>query len=112
MRLRSKGFLLMCAIVPALILAQQGPAPGAQAPGGRGAALGGAARGGGRGWPQYQLEKGKPIDTRAATRPTITRCGKTRRTYYETAVWAIVTTITDKLVAPWSIAFLPGAKCW
>src|SRR4026207_1170456 len=115
MRLGSKAFLLVWAIVPILMFAQ-GPPPGGQAPGVRGGPGGPAApgrgRGGGRGAPQYQLEKGKAIDTRPATKTDDHSLweGQTHAPYEPSGVGYTVTTVTDKLVAPWSIAFLPGGK--
>src|SRR4030095_3398922 len=118
MRLGSKWFLLVCAIAPALIFAQ-GPPPGAQAPGVRGGGPGGqggpavAGRGrGGRGAPQYQLEKGKPIDTRSPTKTDDHSLweNQTRAPFEPSGVAYTVTTVTDKLVAPWRIDFLPDGK--
>src|SRR5262245_55792082 len=116
MRLGSKAFLVVCAIAPVLILAQ-GPPPDGQAPGGRGGGQGapgaaGRGRGGGRGAPTYQLEKGKPIDTRPETKTDDHSLweGQTRAPYEPSGVGYTVTTVTDKLVAPWAIAFLPGGK--
>jgi aldose sugar dehydrogenase len=116
MKLGSKCFLLVCAIAPVLIFAQ-GPPPGAQVPGGLGAGQGGAPGGaprgrGGRGAPQYQLEKGKPIDTRSATKTDDHSLweNQTRAPYEPSGQGYTVTTVTDKLVAPWAIAFLPDGK--
>jgi glucose/arabinose dehydrogenase len=69
-------------------------------------------RGPGRGAPQYQLEKGKPIDNRPSTKTDDHSLweGQTRAPYEPSGVAFTVTTVTDKLVAPWSIAFLPGGK--
>ena len=95
----------------AILIAQQptvtppaGPPPGAP-----GAARG---RGPGRAAPQYQLEKGKPIDNRPSSKTDDHSSweGQTRAPYEPSGVAYTVTTITDKLVAPWSIAFLPGGK--
>ena len=117
MRLGFKIFLLVCAIAPVLIFAQ-GQQPGAQGPGGAGAGQRGApgavgrGRGGGRGAPQYQLEKGKPIDTRPETKTDDHSLweNQTRAPYEPSGVAYTVTTVTDKLVAPWAIAFLPGGQ--
>ncbi len=107
--------LLICFIsalvtASAFVIAQQPPAgPPAD---GRGA-LGGRGGGGrGRGAPQYQLEKGRPIDNRPSTKTDDHSLweGQTRAPYEPSGVSYSVTTITDKLVAPWSIAFLPGGK--
>src|SRR4029453_14212863 len=99
--------LLVCAIAPVLILAQALP-PGAQAPGGPGGAPGGAGRGrgGGRGAPQYQLEKGKAIDIRPATKTDDHSLweNQTRAPFEPSGVAYMVTTVTDKLVAPWAVA--------
>lgn len=104
----------------AVLLAQQsappagGPgfAPPAGGPGaGRGAG-GGRGRGPGRGAPQYQLEKGQPIDNRPSSK-TDDRAsweGQTRAPYEPSGVAYTVTTVTDKLVAPWNITFLPEGK--
>jgi aldose sugar dehydrogenase len=116
MRFGSKAFLLVCAIAPVVIFAQ-GPPPGGQGPGGLGAGQGGAPGGlgrgrGGRGAPQYQLEKGRPIDTRPSTKTDDHSLweNQTRAPYEPSGVAYTVTTVTDKLVAPWSIAFLPDGK--
>jgi glucose/arabinose dehydrogenase len=101
-------------LAAANVIAQQpaGPpaagAPGAPGfPGGRG-----RGRGPGRGAPQYQLEKGKPIDNRPSSKTDDHALweGQTRAPYEPSGVAFTVTTVTDKLVAPWSIAFLPGGK--
>jgi aldose sugar dehydrogenase len=105
----------------AALIAQQpaGPppagAPGAPPTDGPGAAkgTGGRGRGGpGRGAPQYQLEKGMPIDNRPSSKKDDQPSwpGQTRAPFEPTGDIYTVTTITDKLVAPWSIAFLPGGK--
>jgi glucose/arabinose dehydrogenase len=101
----------MVVMSSAILIAQQpqGPPPGA----GRGApaAPRGGARGG-RGAPQYQLEAGKAIDSRSSTKADDRALweGQTRAPYEPSGVAYTVTTITDKLVAPWSIAFLPEGK--
>ncbi|HEX4998116.1 MAG TPA: PQQ-dependent sugar dehydrogenase, partial [Terriglobia bacterium] len=111
--MRRWGFtalLVACATVPALMLAQ-GPPRGGQAPGGPG--IGAArGRGAGRGAPQYRLEKGQPIDPRPSTKADGHSLweNQTRAPYEPSGVAYTVTTVTDKLVAPWSIAFLPGGK--
>jgi glucose/arabinose dehydrogenase len=97
--------------VSPLLIAQQ---PGGGPPGaGRGAPGGqrGGVRGG-RGAPQYQLENGKPIDNRPSTKRDDRSLweGQTRAPFEKSDVAYTVTTITDKLVAPWSIAFLPDGK--
>src|ERR1035438_2918058 len=105
----SAAFLLASAV---LIAQQPGGPPPAGAPGavnGPGPARG---RGPGRGAPQYQLEKGKPIDNRPSSKTDDHSSweGQTRAPYEPSGAVYAVTTITDKLVAPWSIAFLPGGK--
>jgi aldose sugar dehydrogenase len=104
----SAGFVLAGAV----LIAQQPPA--APPPGAPGAGPGGPARGRGpgRGAPQYQLEKGKPIDNRPSSKTDDHSLweGQTRAPYEPSGVAYTVTTITDKLVAPWSIAFLPDGK--
>jgi glucose/arabinose dehydrogenase len=100
-------------LVSAVLIAQQ-PAgtPPAGAPGGPPGGGRGGGRGPGRGAPQYQLEKGKPIDNRPSSKTDDHSSweGQTRAPYEPTGDVYTVTTITDKLVAPWSIAFLPGGK--
>ncbi|HEY4361992.1 MAG TPA: PQQ-dependent sugar dehydrogenase [Bryobacteraceae bacterium] len=96
-------------LASAVLIAQQPPAappaggPGGGPPRGRG--------GPGRGAPQYQLEKGKPIDNRPSSKTDDHPLweGQTHAPYEPSGQGYTVTTITDKLVAPWSIAFLPGA---
>ena len=98
-------------IAGAILIAQQPPA--APPPGGPGAFKGfGKGRGPGRGAPQYQLEKGKPIDNRPSSKTDDHSLweGQTRAPYEPSGVAYEVTTVTDKLVAPWSIAFLPEGK--
>jgi len=93
----------------AILIAQQ---PAAAPPAGEpGAAKGPArGRGPGRGAPQYQLEKGKPIDNRPSSKTDDHSLweGQTRAPYEPSGVAFTVTTVTDKLVAPWSI--LPDGK--
>src|SRR5436853_4134204 len=92
------------AMASAIVIAQQPPDPPVGAgPGARG----GGGRG--RGAPQYQLEKGKPIDSRSPTKTDDHSLweGQTRVPYEPSSVAFTITTVTDKLVAPWSIAFLP-----
>ena len=96
----------------AILMAQQpaGPPPAGGAPGAPGGP--GRGRGPGRGAPQYQLEKGKPIDPRPSSKTDDHSLweGQTHAPYEPSGVAYTVTTVTDKLVAPWSIAFLPGGK--
>jgi aldose sugar dehydrogenase len=100
----------------AILIAQRPPA--APPAGGPGVVPGGApgparGRGGpGRGAPQYRLEKGMPIDTRPETKTDDHSLweNQTRAPYEPSGVAFTVTTVTDKLVAPWSIAFLPGTN--
>src|SRR5215831_16316501 len=98
MKLGLKSLLLGCAIAPLLLLAQQGPPPGAPAQGGPGAGPGGfgRGRGGGRGAPQYQLEKGKPIDTRPETKTDDHSLweNQTRAPFEPSGVGYSVTTVT------------------
>src|SRR5580692_12254536 len=95
--LLSGAFMLAGAI---LIAQQPAPAPPAGEPG---AAKGPArGRGPGRGAPQYQLEKGKPIDNRPSSKTDDHSLweGQTRAPYEPSGVAYTVTTVTDKLVAP------------
>jgi glucose/arabinose dehydrogenase len=101
----------------ATLIAQQppgGPPAGAPAggPGRPGGPGGGRGRGPGRGAPQYTLEKGKPIDNRPSSKTDDHPLWENQaRAPYEPSGQAFtVTTVTDKLVAPWSIAFLPGTN--
>jgi glucose/arabinose dehydrogenase len=105
----------------AILIAQQpaaapagGPPAGFGGPGGPGGPPPGfgRGRGPGRAAPTYQLEKGKPIDNRPSTKTDDHALweGQTRAPYEPSGVAFTVTTVTDKLVAPWSIAFLPGGK--
>jgi aldose sugar dehydrogenase len=100
-------------LASAVLVAQQPPAaPPAGGPGGPGGPPRGGGRGPGRGAPQYQLEKGKPIDNRPSSKTDdhASWVGQTHAPYEPSGVAFTVTTVTDKLVAPWSIAFLPGGK--
>jgi glucose/arabinose dehydrogenase len=106
--------LLICFIsalvtASAFVIAQQPQEPPA---GGRGGPGGRGGGGRGRGAPQYELEKGRPIDNRPSTKTDDHSLweGQTRAPYEPSGVSYTVTTITEKLVAPWSIAFLPGGK--
>ncbi|HWF07849.1 MAG TPA: PQQ-dependent sugar dehydrogenase [Bryobacteraceae bacterium] len=100
-----------------LLMAQQpaGPPSGGPVPGGPGRPGGpgaGRGRGPGRGAPQYQLEKGKPIDPRPSSKTDDHALweNQTHAPYEPSGVAYTVTTVTDKLVAPWAIAFLPGTN--
>jgi len=104
------------AIAGVILIAQQpagGPppdgAPKGAFPGGGG---GRGKGGGGRGAPTYRLEKGLSIDTRPETKTDDHALweGQTRAPYEPSNVAFTVTTVTDKLVAPWSLAFLPDGK--
>jgi aldose sugar dehydrogenase len=98
-------------LASAVLIAQQPPV--APPPGGPPAGPGPArGRGPGRGAPQYTLEKGKPVDSRASSKTDDHALweGQTHAPYEPSGQAYTVTTITDKLVAPWSIAFLPGGK--
>jgi glucose/arabinose dehydrogenase len=105
------GLIGVVVTASAIAIAQQpaGP-PQGDARGGPAAPRGGGR--GGRGAPQYQLEKGKPIDTRSSTKADDRSLweGQTRAPYEPSSQGYTVTTVTDKLVAPWSIAFLPQGK--
>ena len=106
--LRLSGALV---IAGSVLIAQQPPV--APPPGGPGPAGGPPrGRGPGRGAPQYQLEKGKPIDNRPSSKTDDHSLweGQTHAPYEPGGVAYTVTTVTDKLVAPWSIAVLPGGK--
>jgi len=63
------------------------------------------------GFPAPQTIEGQPIETRppelAGDHPVFS--GETRAPYHATAPYA-VTTITDQLMQPWSLAFLPDGK--
>ena len=63
------------------------------------------------GFPAPQTTPGQPIETRAPELATDKPAfpGQTRAPYRAT-VGFTTTTITDKLKAPWSLAFLPGGK--
>ena len=90
-----------------------GPPTGAAPAGASGAAPGPArGRGPGRGAPKYELEKGKPIDPRPSSKKDDKPEweGQTHAPYEPSGAAYTVTTITDKLVAPWSITFLPDGK--
>jgi glucose/arabinose dehydrogenase len=94
------------------ILIAQGPPPAPAAGGPPAAGRLGRGRGPGRGAPTYQLERGKPIDNRPSSKKDDHASweNQTRAPYEPSGVEYTVTTITDKLVAPWSIAFLPDGK--
>src|SRR3984885_5405769 len=101
-------------IAGAILIAQEPPpAPPAGGPpaAGPGPARG-RGRGPGRGAPQYRLEKGMPIDPRPSSKTDDHPSweGQTHAPYEPSGQAYTVTTVTDKLVAPWSIAFLPGGK--
>src|ERR1700684_1752797 len=101
-------------VLAGTVLIAQEPAGGPPPAAGGPAAPNGPARGRGpgRGAPPYQLEKGKPIDNHPSSKKDDHSWweGKTHAPYEPGGVAFTVTTITDKLVAPWSIAFLPGGK--
>src|SRR5665213_994631 len=63
------------------------------------------------GFPVPQTIEGKPIETRPPELPSDHPVfpGETRAPYHATAPYN-VTTITDQLHAPWSLAFLPDGK--
>ncbi|HEX4133260.1 MAG TPA: PQQ-dependent sugar dehydrogenase [Bryobacteraceae bacterium] len=111
-RLYLSGAFVLAGTV--LIAQQPANAPPAGAPGafGRGPGGRGRGRGPGRGAPTYQLEAGKPIDPRPSSKTDDHASweGQTRAPYEPSGVAYTVTTVTDKLVAPWSIAFLPGTN--
>ena len=101
----------------AVLIAQTpaGVPPPSALPGGalKGGAPGGAkGKGPGRGAPQYQSEKGKPIDTRPSSKTDDRSLweGQTRAPFEPSGVTYTVTTLTDKLQQPWSLAFLPDGK--
>src|ERR1700677_2421250 len=99
------GSLLVLAAVFALagaVLTAQQPAgapPSGAAPGGAPPPGAGRGRGPGRGAPQYQLEKGKPIDNRPSSKTDDHSSweGQTRAPYEPSGVAYTVTTVTDKL---------------
>jgi len=64
-----------------------------------------------RGFPTPQTIEGQPIETRPPELPSDHPVfpGETRAPYHKTAPYN-VTTITDQLKAPWSLAFLPDGK--
>ena len=108
-------------VAGAILIAQQpadAPAAGTPPTGVPPAGVPGAApgpargRGPGRGAPKYELEKGKPIDPRPSSKTDDKPEweGQTHAPYEPSGVAYTVTTVTDKLVAPWSIAFLPEGK--
>src|SRR5450432_4042982 len=89
-------------LASAVLIAQQPPV--APPPGGPPAGPGPArGRGPGRGAPQYTLEKGKPVDSRASSKTDDHALweGQTHAPYEPSGQAYTVTTITDKLVAPW-----------
>jgi glucose/arabinose dehydrogenase len=74
---------------------------------------GGKGKGGpGRGAPTYQTEKGKPIDNRPSSKTDDKPLweGQTRAPFEASGQGYNVAVVTDKLVAPWAIAFLPDGK--
>ncbi|MEI9811746.1 MAG: PQQ-dependent sugar dehydrogenase [Acidobacteriota bacterium] len=91
--------------------APPGPFPGGKGPG-PGGPGGGKGKGPGRGAPTYQLEKGKPIDTRPSTKTDDHSLweNQTRAPFEPSGQGYSVAVVTDKLVAPWAIAFLPDGK--
>ncbi len=103
-----------CAVVLATALVAQPPAgPGGGPPGGfKGFPGGGKGKGPGRGAPTYQTEKGKPIDPRPSSKTDDMPLweNQTRAPYEPSGQGYNVAVVTDKLVAPWSIAFLPDGK--
>jgi len=105
------GLIGVVVTASAIAIAQQ-PAGPPQGDGRGGAAAPRGGGRGGRGAAQYQLEKGKPIDTRSSTKADDRSLweGQTRAPYEPSGQGYTVTTVTDKLVAPWSIAFLPQGK--
>jgi glucose/arabinose dehydrogenase len=82
----------------------------------KGAAPGG--KGGAKGAPQYRLEKGQSIDTRPTTWGNLPIKaedhslwqGQTRAPFEPSGQGYDVKVITDKLVQPWAIVFLPDGK--
>ena len=95
-------------------LMAQAPAGGPPGgfPGGGPGRAGGRGKGGGRGAPpQFQLVKGQPIDTREPEKKDDKPAfpGQTRAPY-EPTTQPVITTLTDKLNNPWSLAFLPDGK--
>ncbi len=98
------------AVATALIAQQPGGAPPDGAP--KGFPGGGKGKGPGRAAPQYRLEKGQSIDTRPSSKTDDHSLweGQTRAPYEPGDVAYTVTTVTDKLVAPWAITFLPDGK--
>jgi hypothetical protein len=107
------GLIGVVVTASAIAIAQQ-PAGPPQGDGRGGAAAPRGGGRGGRGAPQYQLEKGKPIDTRSSTKADDRSLweGQTRAPYEPSGQGYTVTTVTDKLVAPWSIASFRRARCW
>ena len=105
------GLIGVVVTASAIAIAQQ-PAGPPQGDGRGGAAAPRGGGRGGRGAAQYQLEKGKPIDTRSSTKADDRSLweGQTHAPYEPSSQGYTVTTVTDKLVAPWSIAFLPQGK--
>ncbi len=107
---------LVVAVGTALVAQQPAgtpPPPGPPGGGGKaGFPGGGRGKGGGRGAPTYRLEKGLPIDPRPSSKTDDHSLweNQTRAPYEPSGVAYTVTTITDKLVAPWNITFLPDGK--
>ena len=105
------GLLWACAAVIPAALAAQTPAPtGTQSQASPGVVAPPRSRNS-RGFPAPATVKGQPIETRmpekSDDKPAFP--GQTRAPYEATAPFT-VTTLTDKLNRPWSLAFLPDGK--
>ena len=118
MRQRLSYVLAACVVAVGTALVAQQPADAPPAGGPPGAPAGGAPKGAfkgkggpGRGAPQYRMEKGLPIETRAPNKADDHDVvpGQSRAPYEQTTA-PVVTVLTDKLQNPWSMAFLPDGK--
>ena len=109
MRQQLTGVLWACAVlVPTTVLAQTPQATG-QAPGRAGGPL--VAGRATFTSPPPVMTEGQPIESRepekADDKPAF--AGQTRAPYHATPA-PVVTTLTDQLTSPWSLAFLPSGK--
>jgi len=99
--------LWACAAVIPTAFAAQAPAPA----GTQSQAVAPVRSNNSRGFPAPAMVNGQPIETRTPEKSDDKPAfpGQTRAPYQATAPFA-VTTLTDKLSRPWSLAFLPDAS--